>query len=350
MIKMAIVCNSTNIDLVDYFKCKISINPKSTIAFKNRKINLDSAVENHISSFMNKAFFDKFVIVDLFISFYLFFVVFAKNIKVIHFTTAHISNVFLATLLKPFSIKLVFTIHDLSPHPGGKSYFIKLYNDFVINVLADEIITFSKSEIVKQKNKIKFKYFPLTGFKLKQKNPKIGRKTILFFGRMESYKGFNNLLNVISLANKEKLNYKFIIAGKGNIPNKELLLEYENVTIQNKFISDDELEKLFYNATFSILPYDSATQSGVILLSYSYATPVIAYDVGSLGEYIENGKNGFCIPKFDDKQIINILQKYDEKQIYEFSKNVISIFQEKYSVEKCKDIYKKYYNTLIGEE
>jgi glycosyltransferase involved in cell wall biosynthesis len=296
---------------------------------------------------MNKAFLDKFVLLDFFLSFYLLFIALSNRVKAVHFTTAHISNLFLSTLLKPFPIKQIFTIHDLSPHPDGKSKFIEMYNNVVIKFLADEVISFSKYEINKQLYKQKFYYFPLTGFEQKVNTPKSGQRTLLFFGRMEPYKGFNYLLNLVKLADKQSLDYKFILAGKGNIPNIDEFEKFENVEIINRFIDDSELYDLFNRASFSILPYDSATQSGVILLSYAYATPVIAYDVGALKEYIDEGKNGFCVKKGNNTKIIEFLISLTDQDILKLSQNTIEIFEEKYSTQNCKKLYSEYYETFL---
>jgi glycosyltransferase involved in cell wall biosynthesis len=352
--KIAIVCNSTNSDLVEYFRCKVSALNKSEfknnfIALKNQKIDLDDDIRAYNSSFTSSAFFDKKVPLDFLVSFYMFFVVLTNKVKVVHFTTAHISNLFLSILLKPFRIKQIFTIHDISPHPGKKAIFINIYNKVVINFLSDEIISFSKSEITKQNKKEKFRHFTLSGFDQYITNPKIGEKTILFFGRIEHYKGLNNLYDLIIKTNSSNLNYKFIIAGKGMIENIEEFEKFDNVEIINRFITDNEVEKLFEQATFTILPYDSATQSGVTILSYSYATPVLAYDVGALGEYIENTRNGFLIEYQNNEEIIRLLQTLSDEYILKMSQNSINIFTEKYSTESCKKIYYRYYKDILDE-
>lgn len=350
--KIAIICNSTNSDLVEYFKCKVNTMTNSElkenyIAFKNKKIELDCDTIVYNSSYTSSAFFDKKVPLDFFLSFYLFYMMLTQKVKVVHFTTAHISNIFLAVLLKPFKIKQIFTIHDLVPHPGKKAKFISMYNDFVINFLSDEVISFSKSEINKQAQKDKFKHFVLSGFDQHLFDPKIGEKTILFFGRIESYKGLNNLLEIVKKSNEENIDYKFLIAGKGNIDNMEEFKKYKNVEIINRFIDDDEVEKLFEQATFTILPYDSATQSGVTILSYSYATPVIAYDVGSLVEYIEDGKNGFLVEYKNNEEVLKILKTVIDEDILKLSQNCVNIFTEKYSNSSCERVYYDYYRQLI---
>jgi len=348
--KLLIICNSTNPDLVQYFLCKSkSVSSQDVVLFKNRDIELEG--DNvYTSSYTKSAFFDKNVFLDLLRSFYLAFIVIFQRVGVVHFTTAHISNIFLSVLLKPFYIKQIFTIHDLIAHPGKKAAFINLYNKFVSNILADEIIAFSKKEINKQSKKEKFIYLPLSGFEQFIDKPKHGERTILFFGRIESYKGLSNLLELIKKVNNTTLQYSFIIAGKGHIPNIDEFKQYDNVEIINRFISDEEVTKLFTKATFTILPYDSATQSGVTILSYAYATPVIAYDVGALGEYIENEKNGFLVNYKDNDKIIQILQALDSNNIETLSYNVINEFNQKFSIDACKKQYNNFYTKRMENQ
>jgi len=352
MNKIVIVCNSTNSDLVEYFKCKInSLNDSaykdSLIILKNRDIQLFNKSQIYNSSYTRSAFFDRNVPLDFFKSLYLFFILLFNRVKIIHFTTAHISNIFLSILLKPFRIKQIFTIHDLHPHPGKKAMFIKIYNNFVINFLSDEIISFSKIEILKQKKQNKFIYMNLSGFTQFIKKPKIGDKNILFFGRIESYKGLNNLLDIVKRANELNLEFKFIIAGKGNIVNNSAFKKYSNVEIINRFIEDSEVQSLFEKATFTILPYDSATQSGVTILSYAYATPIIAYDVGSLKEYTKNDYNGYIVNYKDNDVIMEILSNISNDEIKKMSSNIIEEFNTKYSKKACMLEYLNYYKKLM---
>jgi len=350
-IKLAMVCNSSNPDLVEYFKCKIKAIERAgisgqTIVLINRFIKTDDSLRCYISSYTNKAFLDKFTIIDFFVSFYIFAVLLRSHVKIIHFTTAHISNLFLAVPLKCFGTELIFTIHDLEPHPDSKSFFIRIYNYVVINLLADRIISFSRGAITKQKHKDIFMYVPLCGFEVKINKPKSG-KYVLFFGRMEKYKGLNHLLCLIEEIVRLRLDMNFVIAGKGNIDNIERFRKHTNVRIINRFVKDDEVFDLFAGASFTILPYDSATQSGVILLSYAHATPVIVYNIGCLNEYVVNGKTGYIVGYKDNNAIVDILKTTNEDKIRELSAGAIQLFQDRYSTAPCERYYAEMYKKLI---
>lgn len=90
-----------------------------------------------------------------------------------------------------------------------------------------------------------------------------------------------------------------------------------------------ELAQLLQKCSISVCPYTDATQSGVIMTSYSLCKPVIASNVGGLSEMIDNEKSGVLVPPKDIKAlsnaIINILnnrklyadmQQYIKKQYY----------------------------------
>lgn len=60
------------------------------------------------------------------------------------------------------------------------------------------------------------------------------------------------------------------------------------------YVSDEEMKNYFVNCDWVILPYNSASQSGVIIDAYKYSRPVISFEVGAIVEQIIDGKSG-CI-------------------------------------------------------
>lgn len=346
--RFAIVCNSLNPDLVLYFIKDISIYLNilpfhKFIVLKNKNISSSFRVKSVISSISKKAFFDIRMAVDIFVSPFICIYLLAKRTSVVHFTTAHLSNIALALILKLFNVRLVFTIHDLIPHPGRKSLFISSYNR-LIYWLADKIQTFSTLPPELNLNPSKFFITPLSGFPLNQVVPKLG-VNILFFGRIDQYKGIQNLLELARMSIKRKINAEFVIAGNGKIDCIEEFHKLKNVKVINRFIEEKEIKALFDKAMFTILPYDSATQSGVALLSYSYATPVIAYDVGNLKEYIDHGVNGYLFEHGDNDSILELIANITDDEIINLSTNVIDQFNKKYSdqarVRYTEEIFRK---------
>ena len=72
------------------------------------------------------------------------------------------------------------------------------------------------------------------------------------------------------------------------------------------------MKKYFIESEKVILPYESATQSGVIVDAYKYSRPVICFDVGGLAEQVKHKKTGYLI---------------QNQNLENFSKQLNSFFQ-----------------------
>jgi len=59
-----------------------------------------------------------------------------------------------------------------------------------------------------------------------------------------------------------------------------------------------------------VLPYRSATQSGIIQIAYALDTPVITTKVGGLCEVIEEGVTGFVVPPDDPLLIAEAVDRF----------------------------------------
>ena len=300
MPKIAIICNSLNPDLVLYFQKKVQSMSSDVVFFGNRELVSDLPIRT--SSFSPSPRLSFWLLIDSFFSLFVLFQIILNNVKCVVFDTAHISNLPLAVLCKIFGVKLVFTIHDWNPHEGSQSKAVSLYNMAVKNYLGDEFIVFSPVEFHKPVHVLN-----LAGFDFKGSVNK--SDYFLFFGRIEPYKGVKHLVSIANLLKKHNSKFRIVVAGKGEDPALFELSKLSNVNIINRFISEDELDNLIGSCISTILPYDSATQSGVAILSYSYSKPVIAFDVGSLGYYIEDGLTGYLVKHdshddFCDKMIL----------------------------------------------
>jgi len=124
------------------------------------------------------------------------------------------------------------------------------------------------------------------------------KKTLLFFGLIREYKGLDILLKAFDYLDDS---YQLLIAGEpygsfdkysemiGCSPGKERIHVFPN------YIKDSEVKTYFSAADVTILPYRSATQSGISSISDHFEVPMIVTDVGGLKETIgETGKGIVC--------------------------------------------------------
>ncbi|MCZ6638187.1 MAG: glycosyltransferase [Alphaproteobacteria bacterium] len=132
---------------------------------------------------------------------------------------------------------------------------------------------------------------------------------LLFFGLVRPYKGLDVLIEAMgSLKNEDVF---LTIAGEFWADKKATLerirqLELEDqIEIIGRYVTETEAANLITRADFVVLPYRSATSSGVVPLSYRYLTPVIASQVGGLPEVVIDQETGVLV---DPGSVDSLLQ------------------------------------------
>jgi alpha-maltose-1-phosphate synthase len=173
---------------------------------------------------------------------------------------------------------------------------------------------------------------------------------ILLFGKIKPYKGVETLLKAARKVRK-KLGNKFsvIIAGKGSKTFLDSLLrtdDLEYIHIQNRYIPDIEIPKLFRNAKFLVLPYIDASQSGVVSLAYTFSKPVIVSNVGSIAEYVEHGVTGLIFESGDTEQLSNYIEELvlNNDKCIEMGKNAHQKIINEMSLDNCSLLINELYN------
>jgi glycosyltransferase involved in cell wall biosynthesis len=111
---------------------------------------------------------------------------------------------------------------------------------------------------------------------------------------------------------------------------RELGLE-DRITIKSDYVPNDMVGRYFSASDAVVLPYLSATQSGIAQIAYNFDKPVIATDVGGLSEVILDGKTGFIVPPNDASRLAAaITMFFDEGRETDFTAHVRRE-KEKYS-------------------
>jgi len=241
--------------------------------------------------------------------------------KVVHITSYCEGLLAFVNTLKTLGTKTVYTVHDPIPHEEDLTrwgyVFEKYKNNYQMHHVlknVDAIHTHSqkhKNDLIKIHGKSiqnKIYYVPHGGgatIDIQEGhstppeflvNNSISNLSILFFGRIHPYKGLDQLAKALKIVRKTGLQPKLIVAGAGNIHEKTKRELEDNSIIINRFIHDNEIRKIFEAADIVILPYISATQSGVIPLAYTFNKPVICSNIGALGELVKHGQTGFLVP------------------------------------------------------
>lgn len=211
-------------------------------------------------------------------------------------------------LYKLFGNKMVLTVHDPFPHSGEVS-MRKSFNYKVAMNSAKKIVLLNNRQkdqfcttygINPQRiliNKLGI-YDNICNFYNGIKH--VNSHDVLFFGRISPYKGIEYLCKAMIKVKEHIPDATLTIAGGGKMyfditPYEKM----EWVKIINRYVGMEELAGLIGTCALTVCPYTDATQSGVIMTSYSLCKPVVATNVGGLGEMIEDGKTGILVPPKD---------------------------------------------------
>jgi alpha-maltose-1-phosphate synthase len=211
---------------------------------------------------------------------------------------------------------IVYTEHDPEFHYGEK-FLVKLNQGMASKLLRKS----SKAIIVHGENlkKIlvtngirekKIWVIPHGDFSFYEQwstETKTEEKTILFFGSIQAYKGLDYLIQAVAIILPLLPDLRVIIAGNGDFSRYSKIIDENNLhshfEIHNRFIPDEEVSQFFQRSSIVILPYVNASQSGIIPIAYSFKKPVIATNVGSIPEILDNGINGLIIPPRDSNAL-----------------------------------------------
>ncbi|MBL7086002.1 MAG: glycosyltransferase [Candidatus Cloacimonetes bacterium] len=126
-------------------------------------------------------------------------------------------------------------------------------------------------------------------------------KVILYFGYIRKYKGIEYLIKAVPKI-LENVDVKTIIAGEFYESREPYIQEIkktgkeDKIMLVDSFIPDDRVNAYFSAADLVVLPYTSATQSGIVQIAMNYNLPCLVTKVGGLPEVIKHGKNGFLVP------------------------------------------------------
>ena len=77
---------------------------------------------------------------------------------------------------------------------------------------------------------------------------------------------------------------------------------------RNTFITLDDLGTLIRNCEFSVCPYISATQSGVVASVLALGKPLIVTNVGGLPAMIKEGRSGLIVEPNDIDALANAME------------------------------------------
>lgn len=146
------------------------------------------------------------------------------------------------------------------------------------------------------------------------------QKHVLFFGFIRDYKGLDILLDAVNSLPED---YTVIVAGEvyGSFDKYDEQIDSlgirDRIRLFNRYISDAEVPAFFSAADVCVLPYKSATQSGITAIAMHFGLPVIATDTGGLSELVLHERTGLIVPEPEPIQLATAIRRYFDEELKE---------------------------------
>ena len=155
------------------------------------------------------------------------------------------------------------------------------------------------------------------------------KKVLLFFGFVREYKGLKHLLNALPQIASQIKDIQLLVVGDFGEDREnymELIKQLKigkYVQIVEGYVPDDEVEKYFVAADLVVLPYESATQSGIVQIAYGFEKPVVVTSVGGLPDVVKDKKTGMVVePKKPEAIAEAVVQFFTHEEADQYVNNI----------------------------
>lgn len=153
-------------------------------------------------------------------------------------------------------------------------------------------------------------------------------RVLLFFGYIRRYKGLGVMIEAIAKTDPS-LDVHLMVVGEFYDDEERYRKQVAELKLEGRvrfnadYLPNDQVALHFSAADAVVLPYSSATQSGIAQIAYNFDKPVIATAVGGLQEVVLDNITGFIVPPRDAKALAKAIERfYCEGREAEFSARV----------------------------
>lgn len=230
---------------------------------------------------------------------------------------------YVAKLIGKKTLRLAI-LDNVIPHEKRRfdssftKYFLKHHDGFIClsEKVKQELLTLQPNAKVKLINHPIYDQFgekPSREEALKKLNLNPDKKYLLFFGFIRAYKGLDVLLKAMKSVGED---IELIVAGEiyGSFDTYAKIIEENQLSgrvhLFTDYIPDNEVSNYFAVSEVMILPYKSATQSGLSAIALNFECPTIATNVGGLAEVVRNNQNGLIVEPENPAQLADAIHRY----------------------------------------
>jgi glycosyltransferase involved in cell wall biosynthesis len=145
-------------------------------------------------------------------------------------------------------------------------------------------------------------------------------RVILFFGYIRKYKGLHTLIDAMAFIPRS-LKLVLLVVGEYYGDEQDYRTHIAEagvedvVRVHSDYVPNEQVANYFCASDVVILPYLSATQSGIAQIAYQFSKPVIATNVGGLAEVVVDGVSGLIVAPDQPRQLADAIMRFYTEQL-----------------------------------
>lgn len=142
-------------------------------------------------------------------------------------------------------------------------------------------------------------------------------RLLLFFGYIRPYKGLSHLIEAMGLL-KDRIDARLLVVGEFYEDKEPYIGLVERLDLSgrvrfvDRYVGNEEVQSYFAACDLVVLPYVSATQSGIAQIALAFDRPFIVTRVGGLPEVVSEGRTGFAVPPSDPGALAEAIVEFFE--------------------------------------
>jgi glycosyltransferase involved in cell wall biosynthesis len=227
-----------------------------------------------------------------------------------------LSSWYLARFAKALGARIVFVCHNASPHEGfplSRRLTVTALGAGDVLIALSEPVAEDLRQLLPRADVTVVPHPPYSIFdseishenrdKWKQRiNASHDAKIVLFFGNVRPYKGLRDLIEAFPRVTADR-RAMLVVVGTFFESSQSYRARVDelgltgSIRLFDEYIPNEDVASLFDLCDLVVLPYRSASQSGVIPLAAMFGKPVVTTSVGGLPDAL--GGTGVIVPPND---------------------------------------------------
>lgn len=145
-------------------------------------------------------------------------------------------------------------------------------------------------------------------------------RVLLFFGYVRPYKGLADLLEALRRARPDAWDRLYLV-GEFYEPRVRYASWLDDpalrakITVVDRYVPNEDVGTYMAAADAVVLPYRSATGSGIAQVAFGAGVPLIATRTGGLEDVVEDGVSGLLVPPESPGDLARAIERFADEDL-----------------------------------